>query len=149
MEIGFREPAPYLQVEKWSYGSPAENGNLIFNMAYMNYGDAEAVDVILTDIMTGMMYLTDTSGLPLTGSGTASDPLNWDVGTLAAGDHVEFDLFVQVTEVSPSTITNSLQIDSSSIQEPGSPQDALWEGHVADNDTSECRQMGLDRRSGS
>jgi uncharacterized repeat protein (TIGR01451 family) len=128
-------PAPYLRVEKWSDSQPAEGGNLAFHVRYYNQGGLPAEGVVLTDTLEGMAYLNDTSGLSHTGSG--SGPIAWDIGTMAPGADVQFDLFVEVTASAPGPVTNTLQIATSSPFDQGDPGEkiAQWSGEVLLNDT--------------
>ncbi|MGD9100458.1 MAG: hypothetical protein PVF45_08255, partial [Anaerolineae bacterium] len=114
----FREPQPYLRVEKSANGNPGEGGNFVFNIQYWDEsGDSNnyAENVVISDtLVSGMTYITDTSGFPHTGSGAPGDPLVWDLGTLPGNDWEQFDVFVEVTAVESDTITNTVQITTSS-----------------------------------
>ena len=54
-------------------------------MQYRNEGDADAENVVITDTLQGMTYITDTSGFAHTGSG---GQVVWDLGTVAPGDWI-------------------------------------------------------------
>ena len=71
VEAGFApSAAPHLQIQKWADDDPAEGGNFMFHVQYVNQGDADAENVTITDTLQGgMTYLSDTSGLGHTGSG--------------------------------------------------------------------------------
>ncbi|MBN2391292.1 MAG: DUF11 domain-containing protein [Anaerolineae bacterium] len=133
----FHEPAPYLRIQKESYGAPAEGGNFLMRIQYRNEGDAAAENVVISDtILYGMTYLTDTSGLPHTGTGTSGDPLMWDLGTLDPGEWIEFYVFTHVTASAGQQVGNSASI-SSSTYDPGDPNDRYTEmwSDVQSNDT--------------
>ena len=84
-------PAPYLRLNKNSNGDPGEGGNFGFQIQYSNDGGADAENTVITDtLLYGMTYLTDTSGLPHTGSGAPGDPLVWQLGTLSANSSGQF-----------------------------------------------------------
>ncbi len=128
------EPAPHLRVEKWAEGNPAAGSNFIFRLQYRNEGDADAANVVITDtLLGGMAYITDTSGLPHSGS----NPVVWDLGTLAPGDWIQFDVFVNITAVESDTITNTAQIATSNPYDEGEwwEKYSEWSGHVGGNDT--------------
>ncbi|MFN2131177.1 MAG: PKD domain-containing protein, partial [Anaerolineae bacterium] len=90
---------------------------------------------VLTDTLEGMAYLSDTSGLSHTGSG--SGPIAWDIGSVAPGADVQFDLFVAVTASESDPVTNTLQIATSNPYDQGDPGEkiAQWSGEAAPNDT--------------
>lgn len=130
----FHEPAPRMRVEKWAEGNPAEGSNFIFRVQYRNEGDADAENVVITDTMLGgMVYLTDTSGLPHSGV----NPVVWDLGTVPPGDWIQFDVFVGVTAIQSETITNTVRIATSNPYDRGGPGEkySQWSGHVGSNDT--------------
>ena len=133
----FRDPAPYLRIQKWANGAPAEGGNMVLTIEYQNSGDAPAPDVTISDVMNGMSYLGDTSEVTPTGTGTAVDPLVWNLGAIDPGDWVGFDVFVAVTETAPNTIENTATIDTSSPHDQGAPEEkeATWQGDVIANET--------------
>ncbi|MEE8390525.1 MAG: PKD domain-containing protein, partial [Anaerolineae bacterium] len=135
---GFRKPQPYLTINKSANGNPAEGGNFVFNINYWNGNDDRdyAENVIITDtLLDGMLYITDTLGFPHTGSG--SGPIVWDLGTLPGNSGGNFDVFVQITAAQSDTITNTVQITTSSLYNQSSPgeRDSEWSGTVQANDT--------------
>jgi uncharacterized repeat protein (TIGR01451 family) len=137
---GFREPQPYLTINKGANGSPAEGGNFGFTINYWNGSDDRdyAENVFITDaLLGGMTYLADTSGLPHTGSGAPGDPLVWNLGTVPGNRGDNFDVFVQITAVENDTITNTVEISTSSPYNQSSPGEryAEWSGIVQANNT--------------
>jgi uncharacterized repeat protein (TIGR01451 family) len=137
---GFREPQPYLTINKSANGNPAQGGNFVFNINYWNGNDDRdyAENVVITDTLLGWMtYLTDTSGLPHTGTGAPGAPLIWDLGTVAGNRGGNFDVFVQITAVESDSITNTVQIATSTPYDQGEPweKESWWGGHVEANDT--------------
>jgi uncharacterized repeat protein (TIGR01451 family) len=138
------EPAPHLAINKWARGAPAAGGNLMFSIQYQNLGDGPAEDVVITDtpevlvgetpVLGGMSYVADTSGLPVTIHGDGH--FEWDVGTVAPGEVVEFQLYVEVTALVDDVIRNTVHIETTSY-DPGPPEEktAMWEGPVLENDT--------------
>ena len=71
----FRAPSPVLEVQGNSNGSPAEGGNLQFQIQYHNRGDLDADNVVITQTLRGLDYLSNTSGFPvITGTTSAGDP---------------------------------------------------------------------------
>jgi uncharacterized repeat protein (TIGR01451 family) len=95
--IGQFPARAHLVVSKTLAGIPGASGNLPFHITIRNEGRAAAENVTLTDVMTTgkLSYLSDTSGVPHTGSG--SGPIVWDLGTVSAGTEIAFDLFAGVT----------------------------------------------------
>ncbi len=134
----FQEPAPHLRIEKWTNSDPGEGGNLVFNVQYTNEGLATAENVVITDTMLGnMVYITDTSGLPLSGSGAPGDPLVWDVGLLPPGEWIQFQVFAEVSASAGEWLTNTLEIATSNPYDQGDPSEKYveWTGEVQPGDT--------------
>jgi len=143
---GFREPVPYLRVDKWANGNPAEGGNFVFHIDYWNdsgYGNYAENVVISDTLLGGMAYLTDTSGLAHTGSGAPGDPLVWNLGTVPEGWGGGFDVFVEVTASEGDAITNTVEITTSSPYNQSPPEERYseWSGTVQANDT----HLGVDK----
>ncbi len=130
------EPAPHVRIEKSAASAPAEGGNLRFDIQLWNEGGAPADAVIVTDLMEGLEYLSDTSGL--TPSGTGSGPISWMFGTLNPGIPVEFSLFANVTASVSETITNTVTITTSTAGNQGEPweRESTWSSHVEPIDLS-------------
>jgi uncharacterized repeat protein (TIGR01451 family) len=131
-------PTPYLRINKWAEGNPGEGGNLAFHVQYQNQGGDDAEDVVITDTLQGMTYITDTSGLSHTGSGIPSDPVVWQLGTVGPQENwIEFIVFVEVTEVAGNRITNTVQIATSDPYDQGDPgeKESWWWVDVQDNGT--------------
>lgn len=131
----FQEPTPHLRIQTWADGNPAEGGNFTFHIQYQNGGGADAEDVVITGTLQGASYITDTSGFPHTGGG--SGPIVWELGTVAPGDWVRFDVFVQITAVESETLAYAVQIATSNPYDQGNPAEKYsdWSGHVVANDT--------------
>lgn len=126
-------PAPHLRLQMGADGNPAEGNNFTFHVQYQNGGDLAAENVVITDTMWGMAYLTDTSGVASTGA----NPVVWELGTVQPGDWIQFDVFVNITAVESDTITNTVQIATSNPYDQGDPgeKESWWTGHVVANDT--------------
>lgn len=116
----FQEPTPRVRVQKWANDNPAQGGNLVFYVQYRNEGNGPATDVIITDTLQRMTYLTDTSGLPYTGGG---DQVVWDLGTLAPGGWIQFEMFVQVDATQGEIVTNTADIATSNPYNQSSPEE--------------------------
>lgn len=128
-------PAPHLRVEKWlEGGNPAEGSNAVFYMQYRNEGDAPAEDVVITDTLQGMTFITDTSGFASTGGG---NQVVWDLGTVEPGDWIHFNVFVEVTATAGERITNTVEIATTNPYDQGNEWErrAEWSGDVLLNDT--------------
>jgi uncharacterized repeat protein (TIGR01451 family) len=106
-------PAPRVAIEKWTESNPGEGGNFTFFLRYMNQGDANAENVIITDTLLGnMSYLGDTSGL--TQIDSSNSFVVWDAGTLPPmDDWIEFQVFVTITGSTDEWITNTAEIATS------------------------------------
>jgi len=129
------EPAPHLRVEKWlDGGSLGEGGNAVFYVQYRNEGDADAENVVITDTLQGMTYITDTSSFPHTGGG---DQVVLDLGTVEPGDWIHFYVFAEVTATAGERVTNTVQIATSNPYDQGDPSEkwSEWSGDVQPNDT--------------
>jgi len=134
--IGWNVPAPHLQIDKWPHGNPGEGGNFTFQINYSNHGNAPAENVIISDtMMSGLSYLSDTSGFSHTGTGTG--PIIWDVGTLPPHSNGWFDVFVEVTGIENDPIENRVEISTTSVGDQGDPseKESDWSGSVGPNDT--------------
>jgi len=97
----FRPAAPHLSTNIWGEGTPASGGNYILHINYNNDGDALAPNVLITHTLWGMVYLTDTSGLPHTGTGDPTDPLVWQVSDLEPSWKVSHEFYVFARVVNP------------------------------------------------
>lgn len=134
----FEEPAPRIGVNKWANGQPAEGGNVVFYLQYYNEGGAPAEDVVITDTLQGMDYLSDTSGFSNTVVATSDGvQIVWDLGTVGPNEWVEFALFVETTALSGDIVTNTAQIATSNPYNTSDPGQTMstWVGQVAQNDT--------------
>ena len=134
----FRAPQPRVRVGKSAQGNPGEGGNFVFTIDYWNDGSDqdEAAHVLITDtLLGGMTYITDTSGLPHSGSG--SGPIVWDLGTVPGNSWGSFDVFVEITAAENDIITNTVEITTSSPYNTSSAGEryAEWSGTVQANDT--------------
>ena len=128
-------PAPQISINKWANGIPGEGGNLGFQVQYWNDGGLAAEDVIITDTLQGMTYITDTSGVPHSGFG--SGPIGWNLGTLPPNSSGQFEVFVQVTASAGNRVTNTAQITTSNPFDQSDPdsRESEWSEEVAGNDT--------------
>lgn len=132
------EAAPRVRVEKIADGPPAAGNNLAFHIQYWNDGGAAADNVIISDsLLSGMTYLADTSVFPVTGTGAPGDPLVWDAGTLPPFSFGEFELFVAVTAVQEETISNTVNITTTTLNDQSLPNERqmTWSDLVGPNDT--------------
>ncbi|MBN1641763.1 MAG: DUF11 domain-containing protein, partial [Anaerolineae bacterium] len=131
----YRQPIADLRIALSAEGEVTSDGNAQFTIRYWNQGDAPAAGVAITDTMVGgMSYLTDTSGLPHSGSGAG--PIVWDVGTIDPGQAGSFALYAQVTASPGGIVTNTVEIATTS-PDGGEPWDksATWLMMVHGNDT--------------
>lgn len=136
----FEEPAPRLFIAQWANGQPAEGGNFIFRIEYLNEGGAPAEDTVITATLHGFFYLDDTSGFPhTTGVTPGGDPyVAWELGTVDAYyGWATFELFVEVTAAVSESVHNIAQISTSNPYNTSDPGMLIhvWEGEVVANDT--------------
>ncbi|MBN2148574.1 MAG: DUF11 domain-containing protein, partial [Anaerolineales bacterium] len=93
----FREPAPDLRVEKWTWGSGTvmPGGSVIFTIYYRNDGDATADTFTITDTLpVSLTYVSDNSGVGATpGSGWVA----WTFGPLEPGEEGSFEVVLNNT----------------------------------------------------
>ncbi len=108
----FHEPAPDMSVDKQPVGIAqfAPGGRAVFWIGYHNDGDAVAESVTLVDTLpSGAAYVEDTSSLPSTpGPGT----VEWDLGTVPAGEGGQFYLVVELPDPAPEELTNVVDISA-------------------------------------
>ena len=131
----FQEPTPHLRVEKrLESGELGVGGNAVFYVQYVNFGDADAENVVITDTLQGMTYITDTSGFAHTGSG---DQVVLDLGTVAPGNWIQFYVFAEVTAMANDRVTNTVEIATSNPYDQGDESEkwSEWSGEVQPNDT--------------
>ncbi len=131
----FRGPAPRIRVEKWLDGNnPGEGGNAVFYVQYRNEGDAPAENVVITDTLQGMTYITDTAGFAHTGSG---NQVVWQLGTVPPGEWIRFYVYVGVDAAAGEWVTNTAEIATSTPydQAPLWERFSEWRGEVQPNDT--------------
>lgn len=131
----FHAPAPHLRVEKWlEGGNVGAGGNAVFYVQYRNEGDAPAEDVVITDTLQGMTYLSDTLGLGHTGGG---DQVAWHLGTVEPGDWLNFYVFAQVDAAAGEEVVNTIEIATSNPYDQGEDWEkhSEWRGEVQLNDT--------------
>jgi uncharacterized repeat protein (TIGR01451 family) len=132
-------PAPRLHIQTWSDGQPGAGSNFMLNIQFRNDGDAATENATISAVLEGgLAYLSDTSGLPKSGSGTPGDPYVWDLGTLQPDQNsdIRFNLFVQVTASAGDWVTNTVQIENGTPydDDPGE-KTSQWSGQVIANAT--------------
>ncbi len=103
-------PTPYITIFKWLKSPVGQTSNAIYEIYYANRGTAPAEQVRITDIMTGLVYLSDTAPVAHTGSG----PVVWDLGTLQPGESGSFTVFAQVAVGPGQPVTNTVTITTTS-----------------------------------
>ncbi len=140
----FREPTPHVMVQKYGNGTPGEGSNFSFQINYQNNTDGAAPDLVITETLSaGLLYITDTTGLTHTGSGTTGDPLIWNFGTLPAQGNGQFTVFAQVTAAAGEWITNTARIATSNPYDEFRPWEynngwgktSEWSSQVTENNT--------------
>ncbi len=78
--------------------------DVTYTIVYSNAGSGDLTGVVITDVLpSGVTYVTDTSGL----TRTSTSPVVWEVGTLASGARVSFDLVAHIPAVATGVLTNT------------------------------------------
>jgi uncharacterized repeat protein (TIGR01451 family) len=129
---------PNLRIEKSADGDPAVGGNMVFKIRYSNDGNALAEDVMLTDTLEGMSYLSDTSGFSgVTDTIPGGETVAFDLGSVPANSFGAFLLYAQVTAGESERITNTARLATSNAYEEGDESElvAEWSGQVTGNAT--------------
>ena len=62
----FPETRPHVAIYKWTDGNPAVGGNVLFKVQYWNQNRGTAENVVITDTLEGMSYISNTSGASAT-----------------------------------------------------------------------------------
>ncbi len=102
------QAVPDVGLYKWTPGNQAHPGGVVvYSFYYANFGDADAANVIITDVLPAQTtYAGDTSGLPLT---TGGGVITWTVGALPARSYGAFNLSLNVD---PGASTGSTLADN-------------------------------------
>ena len=133
----FHAPSPNLQVQINPQGNPGDGGNLELQVQYVNGGEIDSNNVVITQTLQGMQYLGNTSAFGIiTGTTPGGDPyVVYQLGTLPPGNWMQFDVFTRVTVPAPQTITSTVQI--AGTPDGGNPGDKerSWSGQVQANNT--------------
>jgi len=104
----FEEPAPDLEVHKWSDGQPAAGSNFAYWIEYENRGEIDATDVVLTDTLPlDTSYVADSSGVPANVNGQV---ITWSLGTVPVDSQARFLLVVAVAPGASGTLHNEAEI---------------------------------------
>ena len=130
----FHEAYVNLAVDKSGNSVPAPNGNYTYQINYRNQSGDLASNVILTDTLpTGMTYLSDNSGLPVSFNG---NQVVWQLGDLGS-TNTGFQLHVAVDPgITPGTLlTNTVQIDTPTFEWNYADNTYQWAVKANANDT--------------
>jgi len=137
----FNEPAPDLRINLSGQGMPASGNNYVLEVHYNNDGWATAPGVTIQSAFWGMVYLSDTSGFPHTGTGDPTDPIIWDVGNVPVNRYGEsvFYVFVQVVNPPGGGVFATADIDSSMDYYQGDEgrKHATFESSITETNASE------------
>ncbi len=120
-----------VRISKYGPYDIQPEGTLTYSIRYNNnYGNIPATNTVIIDTLpSGVIYATDTSGLPLT---IGSNTLTWTVGTLPAGLSGFFYLYGRANKdlKGSTTITNRIEIRTSSYEKGTVNNRALWRTHI-------------------
>lgn len=124
-------PAIDAAIAKTGPSSLLPGGTVTYTLTYSNAGLQALTGVLITDVLpSGMIYISDTSGLTLTGL----SPLVWDVGTLPAGTVRSFNLVAQVPTTATGTLTNTAYINSIEVDADPADNETAFGAPVATYD---------------
>lgn len=105
-----------MQTSKSASGQFIQGYEGIYTIDYQNRGPLPSFNVVLTDTLpTGLIYVSDNSGITPTLSG---NQVAWYIGTVPGYANRSFDLTVYVTPtlVGGEAVTNTLDILASSME---------------------------------
>jgi uncharacterized repeat protein (TIGR01451 family) len=106
----FREPTPDVGVDKWAEGSGqcAAGGFCVFTIRCRNDGDAVAETIWLTDTLpSDLTYWSDSSPVP---THVFPDWVFWELGPLAPGEEMRFQLVLQNSAAAGTWLTNQVDV---------------------------------------
>ena len=116
----FEEPAPDLEVTKWTQGDPAAGGRLTYWIEYWNHGEAEAFNVVMTDTLpANTTYVVDTAPVSVM---TTVNEVIWDLGTIAPHSYGRFQMVVDIDAAATGTLDNHIEIFTVDDQNPDNNQ---------------------------
>ena len=86
---------PDVRLFKWTPGNQARPGGvMVYSLYYDNFGDADALNVLITDTLPALTtYAGDNSGLPVSSAGGI---VTWTLGTLPARMSGAFNVTLNV-----------------------------------------------------
>jgi uncharacterized repeat protein (TIGR01451 family) len=126
-------PAPDLHINVWGQGTPSYGNNYILEMHYNNDGWATADDVVITQTLQGMDYLSDSSGVIPDVNGNT---IVWHLGSLPYwhwGEHI-FYVFVHITD--DTEISTWAHIDTSTPSYQDQNRKYNWWSSGVSSDTA-------------
>ena len=137
----FPETRPHVAIYKWTDGNPAVGGNVLFKVQYWNQNRGTAENVVITDTLEGMSYISNTSGASAT-INPGGDGVVLDLGDVPGQSTGYFELFAQVDAAQDELVTNTIQIATSSANDEGFEGEKIstWTGTVQDNETDVYRK---------
>ncbi|MEW6608138.1 MAG: hypothetical protein AB1414_11955, partial [bacterium] len=101
-------PIADMVVRKYGIIEVAPGEEMEYQILYYNQGNATAKDVSMRDTLPeGVTYVTDTSGLKATVTGTE---VSWYIGTVLPGSSSQFSMTVLVATSTLGTLTNVVEI---------------------------------------
>ena len=107
----FEKPIPDLWIGKNGLSTIKQGGEMDYTICYGNCGDGDGSNVAITDILpASVTYISDTSGLPV--SGTETGTITWDVGTLTPWFWGGFNMVVKVNDNATGSLVNTIQIST-------------------------------------
>ena len=126
------DQAPYLSIHKGTSDEPQPGETMVFDVRYWNDGGDAAENCVISDTLESASYISDTSGLPHTGTGTEQDPIVWQLGTLPGYSSGQFQVYAQVTGTPGHTVRNRVQIATDDLNDQGDPgeKESEWWGDI-------------------
>ena len=116
----FREPAPDLEVTKWTEGDPAAGGRLTYWIEYWNHDEGVAYDVVMTDTLpVSTTYVVDTAPV---GTMTTVNEVIWELGTLDPQSNGRFKLVIDIDAAATGSLDNHIEISTLDDTNPDNNQ---------------------------
>jgi len=129
---------PHVGIQKWADGYPAAGNNMVFKIRYYNNGNASADDVVITDTLEGMSYISDSTGFSVvTETIPGGERLVLDLGSIPPSSSRMFLLYARINATETERVTNTVRIATSNPYNASDSSELMseWSGEVIVNDT--------------
>ena len=129
-ELAHRDLTPALFIAKHADGPITAGDELVFTVDYANQGGVAAQDTLISDEMSGLTYVSDTSPFTHTGTGTSGDPIVWHLHTLTGYEEGEFQVTCEVAAGLGEQVENIARIETSTPNNQGGQSESYWSERV-------------------